>query len=661
MTIPEEILSSIRERVSLVEIAGETVSLKRVGRNWVGLCPFHPEKTPSFNIREEEGTFCCFGCGKKGSVFDYIMETKRLTFPEAVQLLANRIGVKLPDSSRWKKSGAGNEDDKAMRRVVWFVEEAYRELLEHEQRGARGREYLARRGLNRDTIKRFRLGYAPPGWEFLERRVTQLAADDKVRGREFTPERIRRYLAQAGLLKARRGREGDAAGGVAVGEGTANPSGHYDVFRDRVVFPITRSDGMPIAFGGRVIEAAPQVPKYLNTSESPLYKKRKSFFGLSQALESLRRSRHVFIVEGYLDVLSMAQRGLENTLATCGTAVTPEHAQVLKRLVDRATLIFDGDVAGRKAAASCFDVFLNSGIELTAVLLDEGEDPDSMAQKLERHELEALFSVHSRPLHEVFIDQLFSAAGASAATAGAVVRGKVADGAAERLRAVKNPVEREALLVSMAPLIGVNETALRALLRGRSAGAAPATARGASPATPPAKRGEPPLKSPAQRSPTESYWREILAAVLIEPRYAQQLLDVLASEEGSAIADFAPPGLAGFLNAFLERGYQGLRELRNLPEAYERERESMAELCREYELSELRLMDEASRCLRVGGVEPARLIAELASICRRLGLSGEVAALRVVEERAVDEREREALIQEKLLIKRRLEKLRDQT
>ena len=471
MSIPADVITSVRERISIAEIIGEQIQLKRVGKNFVGLCPFHSEKTPSFNVREEEGTYYCFGCGKKGSVFDYIMETRGYAFREAVTYLANRIGIKIPEQEVWSRSQSSQEKTKTelLRRSLFAVAQCYSELLWEDSLGEKARDYLTGRGITEATARRFHLGFSPVVWDFI---VPRLMNRSDLRQTYKLPEdekSLRQLLRDVGVIKAKASNQGEGS------ESTDAPpnSGYFDIFRGRLIFGITRSDGAIIGLGGRLIEKREDSPKYINSQESAIYHKRKSFFGVSQALGELRRSGTAILVEGYMDVLSMVQRGFGNTIATCGTAITEDHVVILKKMVTRATVMFDGDVAGRRAAARCFEVFLNSGIDVQVVFLPDGEDPDSLARTKSREELEAIFTAGRRELLEVFVESLLG----DTEEGGSAQRARSADAVVRSLLKVKNPVERELLTRRSAELLGVSEQTFQELIDRKLAPAVRTTAK----------------------------------------------------------------------------------------------------------------------------------------------------------------------------------------
>jgi DNA primase len=462
VTIPADKIEEVRSRASIVEVVSEFVNLKRSGRGYTGLCPFHHEKTPSFHVDDEKQLFHCFGCSKGGSIFDFVEQMKGLTFPEAVRLLASRYGITIEETQR---GPAENRDARIRRSMVETLREAeklFGEILLSGPAGAPGREYLKQRGITPQSVANFRLGFAPQRWDLIaDELIPRLKQEGK--GFPLEEDKLFRLLLSAGLIKRRQSKQSDGEDGSH-----REDAGYYDFFRDRLIFPITRSDGVTVAFTGRALKNGEGIPKYLNTPETPLFSKRRTFFGLSQALAHLRKSRRAILVEGNVDVISLVQAGFTETIATCGTAVTLDHIGVLKRLVSQVTVIFDGDSAGRKAAASCFELFRNSGIEVLSVSLDPGEDPDSLCRRSSgKDEIEKLIASRSRPLVENFVEFCLVEAGGPDDPGGASSGTKIGNAASKFARAVagvENPVEREVLLRAGANKLGISEKSLEDLL-----------------------------------------------------------------------------------------------------------------------------------------------------------------------------------------------------
>ncbi len=338
--IPEETLQAIRDRVDLVELIGRHVSLKKSGRNFSGLCPFHDEKTPSFNVNVERQIFHCFGCGEGGNAITFLMMHENLTFPEAVRTLARELGIEIPEHAAPGEAGLSEK----LRGANQTAQALYAEALRAPEAEA-ARAYLAKRGIGPEEIARFGIGFAPASGRALLGRLE----------REKIPAAIGQ---QAGLIGNREGRS-------------------YDMLRGRITFPIQDARGQVLGFGGRATQDE-QKPKYLNTPESPIYKKREVFYGLNDAVAAMRKSERAVVVEGYFDRIAMHRAGIEEAVATCGTALTAEHARALRRRTGRVVLVFDGDEAGQRAAESALEVLLPEGLRAETVLLPAGQDPDDL-------------------------------------------------------------------------------------------------------------------------------------------------------------------------------------------------------------------------------------------------------------------------------------------
>lgn len=349
MAFSPQFLDELRTRAGLADIIARRVKLTRRGREHVGLCPFHKEKTPSFTVNEEKGFYHCFGCGEHGSVIDFVMKTEGLTFPEAVERLAGAAGMEVPVDSP-------EERERVRRRQsLYDVVEAASVFFEKSLRMAEGKDamaYLAGRGVDEAALRRFRLGYAPERRGALK---AELARDG------ITEQQ----MADAGLVKLPE--DGRPA---------------YDYFRRRVVFPITDRRGRVIAFGGRILGDGE--PKYLNSPETPLFTKGRVVYGLAQAAEAVREKRRIVVTEGYMDVIALAGAGIGEVVAPLGTALTEDQMGELWRLAREPVLCFDGDAAGGRAAASAASralPLLKPGYTLRFALMPAGEDPDSLIRK----------------------------------------------------------------------------------------------------------------------------------------------------------------------------------------------------------------------------------------------------------------------------------------
>lgn len=413
--IPDETIQTIRDKVDLVELIGRFVALRQAGRNFKGLCPFHDEKTPSFNVNPDRGIFHCFGCGAGGNAFGFLMRHENLTFPEAARELARQTGVEIRDE------GPRERGVSERLRAANDAAQAFFRTTLAEPGGAAGRAYLERRGIDAASVDHFQMGFAPEGWDGLVQALRRAGIPESVG-------------VQAGLLAERRG-----------------GSGHYDRLRGRVVFPILDARGRVIGFGGRAVSKE-QEPKYLNTPESPIYKKREALFGLATAREPMQRAGRALVVEGYFDVVALWRAGVREAVATCGTSLTAEHARELRRRTREVVLLFDGDDAGHRAVAAALEVLLPQGLRVRAASLPRGEDPDSL---LARAGAEALRGVvdAAAPALEVSIRR---ACGRGLATPWE--RADAVHAVAPLVARVPDPVERGEFGRQLAMAAGVSES-----------------------------------------------------------------------------------------------------------------------------------------------------------------------------------------------------------
>jgi len=356
--IPEEKISEIKNAADIVDIVSEAVLLKKAGKNHLGLCPFHSEKTPSFTVSPDKQIFYCFGCGSGGNVFSFLMKQEGLSFPEAARRLGKRYGIDIPDrplsSEQKKKIGERESLFDINRRAMEF----YHQTLKDSGAGQVARTYLEKRGISQKTIDAFKLGYARDGWDHLLNFFSK---------KHISPL----LLEKSGLVLPKK-----------------NKSGYYDRFRNRIIFPIYDASMQVVGFGGRVLDDA--LPKYLNSPETLVYNKRRSLYGIQRAKEKCRSAGTAFIVEGYLDVLALHQHGVENSVATLGTALTSDHIRFLTRFTGRMILVYDSDDAGIRSAKRCVetfwkehvdfrrqDVFREENADTHILVLPAGHDPDS--------------------------------------------------------------------------------------------------------------------------------------------------------------------------------------------------------------------------------------------------------------------------------------------
>ncbi|MDH3509732.1 MAG: DNA primase [Gammaproteobacteria bacterium] len=343
--IPQDFIDDLIERVDIAEVIGSRVQLKKAGREYKAPCPFHSEKTPSFTVSSQKGFYHCFGCGAHGTAISFLMEFDRLEFPDAVEELAQIAGVPVPRDDNVEKRTPLAPVHEVLHKAAGF----YRQALKENPTAT---DYLKSRGLDGETVRAFGIGFAPASWDFLLRRFGD--------GNE-----MHRLLKSAGLIVQR------------------DNGGYYDRFRDRVMFPIRDSRGRVIGFGGRVIGDGE--PKYLNSPETPAFHKGRELYGLYEARQAHRKLDRVLVVEGYMDVVSLACQGIQNAVGTLGTATTPEHLRRLFRASAEIVFCFDGDRAGRAAAWRALQTSLpemRDGRQVGFMFLPDGEDPDSLV----RHE-----------------------------------------------------------------------------------------------------------------------------------------------------------------------------------------------------------------------------------------------------------------------------------
>jgi DNA primase len=342
--LKQELIEQIKEHNDIVTVISEYVSLKRSGRSLLGLCPFHGEKTPSFNVNQEKQFFYCFGCGIGGDVINFIMKLENLDFIGAAKVLADRSGITWPE---YTKESPEDQRKENLFKINMLAASVFNQYLIKTEPGERARNYLQERGINPESWQRFNLGYAPTGWHGL----TDILRKKMV------------ALEQAEKL-----------GLVSLGE-----NGFYDRFRDRLMFPITDPKGNVVGFGGRVFDNTQ--PKYLNSPETELFHKGHFLFGLSLAKESIRKRNQAIVVEGYLDVIQAHQAGFTQTVASLGTALTKEQARMIKKYTLEVILAYDGDSAGLKATERGIEIFHEAGLKVKVLDFPAGDDPDSFIKK----------------------------------------------------------------------------------------------------------------------------------------------------------------------------------------------------------------------------------------------------------------------------------------
>ncbi len=421
--ITDEALERVRSATDIVELVSQHVSLKKSGANYLGLCPFHQEKTPSFTVSPSKQIFHCFGCGAGGDAVGFVMRQGNYSFPDAVQFLADRAGIELPERTAGSRS-AGEDWDKLIA-ANEAAAKFYQERLWNSPDGEKAVKYLEGRSMPEDAAKGFELGYSSVSWDAL---LTHLKAG----GHDS------RIIEKAGLA-------------IKKTDGT----GSYDRFRDRLMFPIRDVKGRCIGFGGRALKNE-ELPKYLNSPETPLFKKGETLYGIDFAKEEIRKKDYAVIVEGYMDAIACHRAGITNATATLGTALTTGHLRLLSRFSRNVLLVFDADEAGRKAAARSLEVFLSFGPKMAAkvALLPQGDDPDSLLAREGPDALKEAFKGREKLLEFVIKRE---------ASAVSDIDGKIkAAGTITGILArLDDAVERSHYLKMAASELGVEESALK--------------------------------------------------------------------------------------------------------------------------------------------------------------------------------------------------------
>ncbi|WP_312493605.1 DNA primase [Pseudomonas cremoris] len=375
--IPQSFIDDLLNRTDIVDVVSSRVQLKKAGKNYTACCPFHKEKTPSFSVSPDKQFYYCFGCGAGGNALGFLMDHDNLDFPQAVEDLAKAAGMEIPREESGRPHKPRQPTDSPLYPLLTAAADFYRQALKsHPQRKA-AVDYLKGRGLTGEIARDFGLGFAPPGWDNLYKHLSSDTLQQKA-------------MIDAGLLVE-----------------NAETGKRYDRFRDRVMFPIRDSRGRIIAFGGRVL--GDDKPKYLNSPETPVFHKGQELYGLFEARKNNRNLDEIIVVEGYMDVIALAQQGLRNAVATLGTATSEEHLKRLFRVVPSVLFCFDGDQAGRNAAWRALEATLSSlqdGRRARFLFLPEGEDPDTLVRSEGTDAFRARINQHAQPLADYFFQQL---------------------------------------------------------------------------------------------------------------------------------------------------------------------------------------------------------------------------------------------------------------
>lgn len=424
--IPDEVIAEVRSRADIVEVISEYLPLKKAGRNYSALCPFHPEKTPSFMVSSAKQVFHCFGCDKGGDIFGFVMKSENLSFPQAVKVLAKKFGVPIPQ--RRVSPSVKREIDRKEQlfRVNQLAMAYYRDLLFHRN-GTEAREYLRKRGIGKAVIEEQQLGYAPHSWNEL---VNHLLS-----------KKVPLNLAQElGLIIPKK------------------TGGWYDHFRRRIIFPIFDLTGNVLGFGGRAL--GENSPKYLNSPESALYHKGQSLYGVHVAKGFIREKGLALIVEGYLDLLTLHQFGFKHIVATLGTAMTESHIRLLKRFSKQFITIFDSDKSGAAATIRALPLFLDEDISCQVVRLPGKHDPDSFLQGGHRDEFQEMLS-QAIPIFDFFIDEVLSGSDLASADG----KARAIDEILPMVERIRNRIVRESYVKKLGERLVLKEEMILDLMR----------------------------------------------------------------------------------------------------------------------------------------------------------------------------------------------------
>lgn len=432
--IPQQFIDDLMQRADIVEVVGARLQLKKAGREYKACCPFHGEKTPSFTVSPEKGFYHCFGCGAHGTTLGFLMDHDRLDFVAAIEELAAMYGLDVPR----EETAMSGPPTAPLIKLLGDAAEFFQQALRQNQQAI---DYLRQRGLDGETAREFRIGYAQAAWDGLIRHFEAVTTADQLLG--------------AGLVIARDG------------------GGHYDRFRDRIMFPIRDARGRVVGFGGRVIGEGD--PKYLNSPETAVFHKGQELYGLYEAKQAERHLARLLVVEGYMDVVSLAQHGIRNAVATLGTATTAEHIRRLFRVVPEVVFCFDGDRAGRAAAWRALQTSLpelRDGRQVNFLFLPDGEDPDTLVAR-EGPEAFAARLRSAMPLSEYLIQQLAEQSGTDSLDA----RARMAELAKPLLNELPTGVYRELLTNRLAEAVGLHQSRLTELIGRAPTNSAPPVQR----------------------------------------------------------------------------------------------------------------------------------------------------------------------------------------
>ncbi|RSK24102.1 DNA primase [Hymenobacter metallilatus] len=472
--IPKETVDQIIHHADIVEVVGDFVSLKRKGQNMWACCPFHHEKSPSFSVAPAKGLYKCFGCGKAGGVVQFIMDIEGTSYVEALKYLAKKYGIDVQEEEKTPEQQlAQNEKDSQFIVSNWAKDHYHRLLLHTDEGQGIGLSYLRQRGLNQTTIKTFELGYSLDQWDDLLKSATAAGFEQK-------------YLEKTGLVIRREDDQGQDTGR------------RYDRFRGRVMFPIHNVSGRVIGFGARTLKPNDKTAKYLNSPESEIYHKSDVLYGLYQARQAIRTEELCYLVEGYLDVLSLHQGDIRNVVASSGTSLTDGQIRLIKRYTDNVTVLYDGDAAGIRASLRGIDMLLEGGLNVRVVLFPDGDDPDSYIRKVG----DQRFREHLEGASQDFIQFKTDLVSREAAQ-DPVKKAEAIREVLQSIGKVPDPIKRQVFLQQTSQAFSIDEQVLiteyNKLVRtasGKAAGGQSSSGSGAAPTTGSGYGSQPATRNP---------------------------------------------------------------------------------------------------------------------------------------------------------------------
>ncbi|MBN2104476.1 DNA primase [bacterium] len=427
LKIPEEKIDEVREATDIVEVISQYVSLKRRGKSYFGLCPFHQEKTPSFHVDPVRGFYHCFGCGEGGNVFSFVMKMDRVTFPEAVRNLAQKANIEIQITD---DDITALQETEMLYQINKMAADFYRECLTKTQAGRRAAEYFTQRGFDSDIAEKFQIGYAPNRWDglILKARKESIPLEN---------------LHKAGLVIPRN-----------------DKSGFYDRFRGRLMFPVLNTSGRVVGFGGRALKTGKNIPKYINSPETAIYRKSRILYGLYLSREGIRNEDKVLLVEGYTDLMRLHQRGFPFGAATSGTALTSDQAHLISRYTQNVILVYDGDSAGFAAALRGADILFSEGLYVQVAALPSGSDPDAFLRDKGTEALRKLLSNA-----KTIVEFQLSMKRQEKKLGTAADKSRIATELLVTIRKIKDPVERQLMVRELAEKLGIEERLLHQKLR----------------------------------------------------------------------------------------------------------------------------------------------------------------------------------------------------